>query len=112
MRLGACGSQALRIWFWLEKKKLQISPLTLPRISCGTWWLRQTSCAFLYGKAHTQHCLVQRGRKSGFAPVGMTLYFEIDDFARANRSTWRPTRALKRFRNYCGPRKVARGGFP
>src|SRR5580700_9182547 len=30
------------------------------------------SCALLYGRAHTQPRLVQRGRKSGYAPVGMT----------------------------------------
>src|SRR5271168_4065365 len=50
---------------------------TLPRISCGTWWLRQTSCAFLYGKAHTLPCLVQCGRKSGYAPVGMTIHIWV-----------------------------------
>jgi hypothetical protein len=40
----------------------------LPRISCGTWWLRCTSCAFLHGKAHTRFSPVQRGRKSGSGP--------------------------------------------
>ena len=39
----------------------------LPRISCRTWWRWRTSCAFLYGKAHTRPCLAQRGRKSGYA---------------------------------------------
>ena len=45
-----------------------LASTALPRISCGTWWLWQTSCAFLYGKAHTLSCPVQRGRKSGYAP--------------------------------------------
>jgi hypothetical protein len=45
----------------------------LPRISCWTWWRCRTSCALLYGRAHTRPCLVQRGRKSGYASVGMTL---------------------------------------
>jgi hypothetical protein len=44
---------------------------TLPRISCGNWWRWCTSCALLYGRAHTLPCPVQRGRKSGYAPVGM-----------------------------------------
>jgi hypothetical protein len=48
---------------------------TLPRISCGTWWRCRTSCALLYGRAHTWLCPVQRGRKSGYAPVGMTIHF-------------------------------------
>jgi hypothetical protein len=39
--------------------------VSLPRISCRTWWLCRTSCAFLYGKAHTRPCPVQRSRKSG-----------------------------------------------
>ena len=39
----------------------------LPRISCGTWWRWQTSCAFLYGKAHALSCRVPHGRKSGCA---------------------------------------------
>ena len=30
---------------------------------------------FPYRKAHTRPCPVQRGRKSGYAPVGMTLLF-------------------------------------
>jgi len=37
----------------------------VPRISCRTWWRCRTSCAFLYGKAHTRPCPVQRSRKSG-----------------------------------------------
>jgi hypothetical protein len=45
---------------------------TLPRISCGTWWRCRTSCALLYGRAQTRPCPVQRGRKSGYASVGMT----------------------------------------
>jgi hypothetical protein len=48
---------------------------SLPWISCRGWWLRRTSCAFLYGKAHTRPCPVLRGRKSGYAPVGMTNLF-------------------------------------
>ena len=30
--------------------------------------------ALLYGRAHTQPYLVQCGRKSGYAPVGMTIH--------------------------------------
>ena len=40
----------------------------LLRISCGTWWLRWASCAFLHGNAHTRFSPVQLGRKSGSGP--------------------------------------------
>ncbi len=33
------------------------------------------ACALLYGRAHTRPCLVLRGRKFGYASVGMTLLF-------------------------------------
>jgi hypothetical protein len=46
---------------------------TLPRISCEGWWRWRTSCAFPYRKAHARPCPVLRSRKSGFAPVGMTI---------------------------------------
>src|ERR1700729_4199249 len=46
----------------------------LPRISCLPWWRWCTSCALLYGIAHTRSCPVQRGRKSGYASVGMTIH--------------------------------------
>ncbi len=39
--------------------------IRVPRISCGTWWLWGTSCAFLCGKAHSQPRPVLRGRKFG-----------------------------------------------
>jgi hypothetical protein len=44
----------------------------LPRISCRTCWRWQSSCAFLYGKAHEWRLRVLRGRKSGYASVEMT----------------------------------------
>src|ERR1700722_2479216 len=44
----------------------------LSRISCGTWWLWQTSCAFPYSKAHARPRPALRGRKSGFR-AGLSL---------------------------------------
>jgi hypothetical protein len=43
----------------------------LPRISCRISWVGRASCGFLCGKPHTRTCLRQRGRKSGYASVGM-----------------------------------------
>jgi hypothetical protein len=48
---------------------------TLPRISCPVWWRWRTSRGFLYGKPHTWLRVVPRCRKSGSAPVGMTILF-------------------------------------
>jgi hypothetical protein len=36
------------------RKQTACPSTTLPRISCGSWWRWRTSCAFLYGKAHTR----------------------------------------------------------
>jgi hypothetical protein len=47
---------------------------TPPRISCRGCWRWRTSCGFLYGKPHTWPCPALRGRKSGYAPVGMTKW--------------------------------------
>jgi hypothetical protein len=56
----------------------QVPPLRSPQISCGTWWRWHTSCAFLYGKAHTWSLRVRRGRKSGYASVGMTIQLRAE----------------------------------
>ena len=45
---------------------------SLPRIFCRAWWRWRTSCGFLYGKPHTRPLPVLGGRKSGYAPAGMT----------------------------------------
>jgi hypothetical protein len=61
---------------WLVDERTAGPSTALPRISCGAWWRCRTSCAFLHGKAHTRSCPVQRGRKSGFASVGMTILLD------------------------------------
>ena len=84
--LHACPRQILQGALW-EGRKPEAAPhdifvvpenetagpsATLPRISCRGCWRWRTLCAFLHGKAHTLLCPVSRGRKSGYAPVGMT----------------------------------------
>ncbi|MGC2399393.1 MAG: solute carrier family 23 protein [Acidobacteriaceae bacterium] len=44
-----------------------------PGFPVGVWWRWRALCGFLYGKPHTRPCPVQRGRKSGYASVGMTI---------------------------------------
>ena len=44
----------------------------------SSWWLPRTCTApFRKRKAHTLTCPVQCGRKSGFAPVGMTIHIRV-----------------------------------
>jgi hypothetical protein len=51
----------------------QVLPLRSPGFPVKLGGVDDTSCALLYGRAHTWTCPEQRGRKSGYAPVGMTL---------------------------------------
>jgi hypothetical protein len=51
---------------------------TLPQISCRTCWRWPSSCAFLYGKAHTWMLQVLRGRKSGYARSRRQFYLRIE----------------------------------
>ena len=78
MTKGRAGA-SVEIGCWLTKQ--QVPPLRCAPIGMTIHILEgQTSCAFLYGKAHTQPCMMQGGRKSGYAPVprragtgGMTI---------------------------------------
>src|ERR1700761_6170296 len=63
---------------WMANEITADPSTALPRISCRTWWRRRTSCGFLYGKPHTRPCPALRGRKSGYAPVGMTILLQGD----------------------------------
>src|ERR1700733_2676324 len=89
-----------RIW---EARGRTAGPSTaLPRISCGSWWRWCTSCALLYGRAHTWPCPVPGGRKSGYAPVGMTILLGTDKRTSKNSfsSPWvvrRPNSVEKHF---------------
>jgi hypothetical protein len=58
---------------------------TLPRISCGTWWRCCISCAFPLQKGAHAAFPVLRGRKSEYAPVGMTILLGAD--RRTSRSS-------------------------
>jgi hypothetical protein len=64
--------------------ELQIPPLRSPGFPVELDGVDATHAPFFYGKAHTWTCPVQRGRKSGYATVGMTkgrvaLPFRFDD---------------------------------
>ena len=50
----------------------QIPPLRYPGFPVGLYGVGGLHAPFLKRKAHTWFCLALRGRKSGFAPVGMT----------------------------------------
>jgi hypothetical protein len=50
----------------------QIPPLRYPGFPVGLDGVGGLHAPFLKRKAHTCLCLALRGRKSGFAPVGMT----------------------------------------
>jgi hypothetical protein len=50
----------------------QIPPLRYPGFPVGLDGVGGLHAPFLKRKAHTWLCLALRGRKSGFAPVGMT----------------------------------------
>jgi hypothetical protein len=65
----------------------------LPRIPCRTWWRCCTLCALLYGRAHARLCLGQRGRKSGYAPVEMTIHLGNDTQSSHTKLSSRPKRS-------------------
>jgi hypothetical protein len=50
----------------------QVPPLRFPRFPVNLDGVGGPHAPFLKRKAHTRPCIALRGRKSGFAPVGMT----------------------------------------
>jgi hypothetical protein len=52
--------------------ELQIPPLRSPGFPVELGGVDALHAPFPYRKAHTRPCPVLRGRKSGYAPVGMT----------------------------------------
>src|ERR1700722_19840256 len=55
--------------------ELQIPPLRSPGLPVELGRVDALHAPFPYRKAHTRPCSVQRGRKSGYAPVEMTISF-------------------------------------
>ncbi len=53
----------------------QVPPLRSPGFPVGLGGVDALHAPFPYRRAHTWSCPVQRGRKLGYAPVGMTLHF-------------------------------------
>jgi hypothetical protein len=64
---------------WTEK---QVPPLRYPGFPVDIGGLGELHAAFLNESRTRGRWGVLRSRKSGFAPVGMTNLFEIDDLAR------------------------------
>jgi hypothetical protein len=78
-QMWICTTDSLQTLFRVDVRigRETAGPSTaLPRISCGGWWRWRALCGFLYGKPHTGPCREQRGRKSGYAPVGMTTLWQ------------------------------------
>jgi hypothetical protein len=67
------------------KRKPQISPLRYPEFPVEVGSVGRHHAPFLERKAHTRPCPALRGRKSGFAPVEMTISFE-DKFSVSRRN--------------------------
>src|ERR1700678_3077273 len=61
--------------FGKPKGAPQIPPLRYPGFPVELGGVGALHAPFPYRKAHTRPCPVQRGRKSGYAPVGMTILF-------------------------------------
>jgi hypothetical protein len=59
-----------------SKKKPQISPLRYPGFPVEVCRVEEHHAPFLKRKAHTQPCPAQRGRKSGYASVEMTILLQ------------------------------------
>jgi hypothetical protein len=58
-----------------KKKKQQVPPLRSPGFPVELDGVDALHAPFPYRKAHTLPCPVRRDRKSGYAPVGMTIHF-------------------------------------
>jgi hypothetical protein len=63
--------------FHERSAELQIPPLRYPGFPVELGGADGLHAPFPYRKAHTRSFLALRGRKSGYASVGMTILFEI-----------------------------------
>jgi hypothetical protein len=71
------GRVALPFKFAIADDEQQVPPLRSPGFPVEVSGVGTLHAPFPNRKAHTRPCPVQRGRKSGYAPVGMTLLFLI-----------------------------------
>src|SRR5258708_442577 len=75
MRAGRTNEEQLRSvekHFQERSAELQIPPLRYPGFPVDVGGVDRSHAPFFKRKAHTRLCPVLRGRKSGFASVGMT----------------------------------------
>src|SRR6202161_2594883 len=70
----------------------QIPPLRSPGFPVELGGVGALHAPFPYRKAHTRTCPVQRGRKSGYAPVGMTILFGNAKYGFQDELSSRPER--------------------
>jgi hypothetical protein len=73
------GGAALPSGFDDAKDQPQVPPLRSPGFPVERIGFRELHAPFRKRKAHTLPCPVLRGRKSGFAPVGMTIHILVRD---------------------------------
>jgi hypothetical protein len=67
------GGALIRLAAWVSEQ--QVPPLRSPGFPVEPGGVGALHAPFPYRKAHTRNCPVQRGRKSGYASVGMTIHF-------------------------------------
>jgi hypothetical protein len=72
----------------------QIPPLRSPGFPVDLGGVVALHAPFPCRKAHTRPCPVQRGRKSGYAPVGMTILFGNGKYSFQHGSSSRPERSV------------------
>ena len=62
------------------------------RVLVGAFCFSRGRAGLQSGKAHTRPCPVQRGRKSGYAPVGMTIHLGDNTWRSQTKLSSRPER--------------------
>jgi hypothetical protein len=72
----------------------QIPPLRSPGFPVDLGGVGALHAPFPYRKAHTPPCPEQRGRKSGYAPVGMTILFGDAKYSFQDELSSRPERSV------------------
>ena len=76
------GRVAISLRFARWDGEEQVPPLRSPGFPVELGGVDALHAPFPYRKAHTWSCTVQRGRKFGYAPVGMTLLFWSERISR------------------------------